>query len=343
MNINAKKNICAVIVTYGDRWKFVSQVINRLFGFSQVCKIILVDNGSMQKLSERELLKNNAEKVSVVHLDKNYGSAKGFGAGLRAARALDEIDYIWILDDDNVPHNNALEILLLELEKSMQCSNPSLICFASYRPARFWHSIAIEKSDPEYVVGRINSFMRFHIFDFTKRLKNKICYSLVSNEKNKNIEQRKGQIAVAPYGGLFFNKKILDTIGYPDERYFLYVDDNEFTYRMTSSGICIILILDSIVDDIDMSWDASKKNSFQKLLEDGSDYRVYYSIRNRIHFENKYRVSNKLLYLINMSIWFLILFPFAIFTLRIKRFCFIRKAIRDGFVMADTGVCVNCL
>ena len=41
-----------------------------------------------------------------------------------------------------------------------------------------------------------------------------------------------GQIIVAQYGGLFFNKKLLDVIGYPNEKLYLYCDDYEWTYAI---------------------------------------------------------------------------------------------------------------
>ncbi|MEM4965125.1 MAG: hypothetical protein QXT13_13345 [Pyrobaculum sp.] len=59
------------------------------------------------------------------------------------------------------------------------------------------------------------------------------------------------QIPFIGYGGMFFHKKLIDTIGYLDERFYVYDDDIEWTYRITHKGGAIYLVLSSIVLDID--------------------------------------------------------------------------------------------
>ena len=110
------------------------------------------------------------------------------------------------------------------------------------------------------LLGRVNGFIGFHIFDFHS----KIIRFLKKVSLKKNVNQYMSEIAdkctcdknwgtvpVAPYGGLFFHKKLIDIIGYPMEDLFLYQDDFEYTYRITKNGGKIYLILNSTVKDLE--------------------------------------------------------------------------------------------
>ena len=103
---------------------------------------------------------------------------------------------------------------------------------------------------------------------------------------------------------MFFHKRLIDTIGYPNENFYLYADDHEWSYRITKSGGDIYLILDSLIEDIDTSWNISKnrKKSFE-LIAERNKLRMYYSIRNRVFFESTNLVTNHLIYRINIFIF----------------------------------------
>ena len=87
---------------------------------------------------------------------------------------------------------------------------------------------------------------------------------------------------------MFFHKSLLDKIGYPNEKYFLYVDDYEFSYRITQQGMSIYLITTSSVDEVETN---NKEEEIKR--EDYS--RLYYKTRNLVYFKNKL-TSNKLLF-----------------------------------------------
>ena len=74
-----ESKVCAVTVTYGNRFHLLNQVIDAALS-EGVYKIIVVDNNSelvsRNKLMEYEKLLNG--KIKVLYLDDNYGSAGGF-------------------------------------------------------------------------------------------------------------------------------------------------------------------------------------------------------------------------------------------------------------------------
>ena len=102
--------ICVVTVTYGNRFHLLKQVVDA--GLKEgVCKVIVVDNNSetesREKLKEYERELGN-QKIEVLYLDSNYGSAGGFKKRLEEEYSDPECEFIWLLDDDNIPVEGSL-------------------------------------------------------------------------------------------------------------------------------------------------------------------------------------------------------------------------------------------
>jgi len=102
-------NIFVVIVTYGNRFNLLKQVIDAVLD-EHVNRIIVVDNNSQTE--SRNNLKKYQEKYSnilkVFYQYKNTGSAAGFKFGIKEAYNSKECDFILLLDDDNVVMKNCI-------------------------------------------------------------------------------------------------------------------------------------------------------------------------------------------------------------------------------------------
>ena len=309
--------VVSVIVTYADRFNLLKQVVNSCIT-SDVSKIIIVDNNSDQNSKEklRDFCNDHKEKITVIWNKSNFGSAKAYKQGLQKANAIKDHDFIWMLDDDNRPRENALKVL-----KDFWKIRPKQVeTLLSFRPDRIQYKEAVVKNDPNLVLGKENSFLGFHLIE-------KISKFFVK-EKAGNSEKSTGQIAYAPYGGMFFNKSILAEIGYPNEDYFLYSDDHDWSYRITKANKKIYLLLNSIVDDIDTSWAIKdkKSNTFSKISKAPS-FRLYYTVRNRMVFEKKYLTSNLLIYKFNQFLFTSILFYYSF---KSKNFKVFSRAVKDA-------------
>jgi len=97
----------AVTVTYGNRFHLLKQVIDSALA-EGVAKVIVVDNNSVPQ--SREQLKAyehelGSDKIKVLYLDDNYGSAGGYKRGLEEAYEDPSCEFIWLLDDDNLMLN----------------------------------------------------------------------------------------------------------------------------------------------------------------------------------------------------------------------------------------------
>ena len=306
----------AIIVTYGDRFRLLEEVIHSCLK-ENVSKIIVIDNDSHKKskIKLQEFSKLNKDKIKIIWNDSNLGSAKAFKQGLKEVNNRQESEYIWLLDDDNRPKEKSLKIL-----KDYWAIKPlDVHALLSYRPDRNQYKQAIIVKDPKLVLGWENSFNGFHIFE---------KFSNLFNERIENININIGEIAYAPYGGMFFHVSILEEIGYPDEDFFLYSDDHDWTYRITKANKKIYLVLDSVVEDIETSWALSDKRSsvFNKIKK-GDPFRIYYTIRNRTLFEKKYLVKNAFSYRFNRLLFSFILFCYCFNSDNYKVFS---KAIYDA-------------
>lgn len=302
----------ALIVTYSNRFHLLKKVIEACFQ-EGVTKIIVIDNNSAPE-SKASLKDFQDEKeIKVIWNNSNVGSAKAFKIGLEHVLENKDHEYIWLLDDDNMPEKNSLAYLHDYWKKKSTDS----LCLLSYRSDRNQYKKAIQSQNQNLIKGENNSF-----YGFSLRYK---ISSLFKKKRKLNKDINIGSIPYAPFGGMFFHKTLVNLIGYPNENYFLYSDDHEWSYRITQVNKRIQLLLKSRVKDIDKSWAIAQSDSVFKKISNGSKFRIYYTIRNRMFFEKTNLIKNRLEYFFNVSIFIMILFcycgisqNFKIFLLAIK-------------------------
>jgi GT2 family glycosyltransferase len=105
--------VAAVVVSY-NRIKTLAEVVAGLQKQTRpVDKIIIVDNGSTD--GSREFIQGLSRDIGLVSSSTNDGGAGGFAKGIAWAAELN-FDYVWLMDDDAVPHDNALGLLLQPFE-----------------------------------------------------------------------------------------------------------------------------------------------------------------------------------------------------------------------------------
>jgi len=293
------KNIFAVTVTYGDRFHYLKQVVNSLVK-QKIDRIIIVSNGSdKNSLKQIKTLQNRIKCIDLIALKENTGSANGFNKGISQA-IKNGANYIWLLDDDNKPEKDSLDILKKEL--SLYKNKKNKTALLSYREDRAQFAKAIDYGIPNLMLGTQNSFLGFDIFSRKRK-----------NLPEKNTK-RKGIVTVAPYGGLIFHKDLINEIGLPNKNFFLYGDDYDFSYRITKKGGLIYLIKDSRIEDLEISFHLKKtKKKFQtRYFKTNSKDKIFYSVRNGIIFEQNF-VKNKTKYFINKSVYLMLLFIMMLF------------------------------
>lgn len=320
-----------LIVTYSDRFHLVKTVIESCRS-EGIHRILVVDNNS--DVTSKEQLRiyesENRDYVKVIYLNENIGSSGGFKVGLQEIYKESDCDFIWLLDDDNKPEKGSFKTLMEFWKNSDVKDKNKKLALLSYREARTSYREAIMRSKPYLVVNSANSFLGFHIQELPQKVIRVLKRRMNKKVYKEDTSIRSGKIALAPYGGLFIHKDILEVIGYPDEKFFVYNDDHDWSYRITENKGAIYLLLDSIVRDIDESWDkkSNKESKFDILGKDNS-FRTYYSVRNRIFFEKKYLITSDFFYKLNLYT-FKFLYKIMAFLKGYKNKEVLDKAIRDG-------------
>jgi GT2 family glycosyltransferase len=319
-----KKNyrVCAVTVTYADRWGFLKQVTERLLTFDNVSHVVIVNNASLYNVKD-EAAKLNDNRVIVLDKAENLGSTGGYKAGIAYAQQCDT-DFVWLLDDDNLPSENSLDVLLNTWDELGTANNKT--AFFSLRTDRI-HHIHIAKGESPYRYYLVpDNFLNFTFLrPYIKLLK--------FADKFKKYKKYKERVTIpfASYGGFFLHKEMVDTIGYPDEKFYLYFDDAEYTYRVTQNGGTIWLIPGSTITDIDHSYQVSYKRKFLHSIHlDLWNFRTFYLIRNGIYFYKLNASERPLIFNINKFLFMTWLKLLSIAGAKQNEYKKLSAAVHDG-------------
>ena len=240
--------VLAIVVTF-NRSKLLLRCLNGIKNQSRpVDKILIVNNGSTD---------NTAEILSSTGLDhinqNNLGSAGGWNSGIKYALK-NNFDYVWLMDDDGYPDQDALKILLHNVDRNTACI--SSIVVQEDMPSRFVFSF------PD-----IDSKGNPKIFSFF----NKTHYVSKSNH-NKS-----GLIDYAHlFNGALISVPCIKKIGNVDKNYFMYGDEVDYYFRLKSVGKVV-----SSIHAIHFHPNT--------LTRQYSLMRIYYNIKNNIiNYEKHY-------------------------------------------------------
>lgn len=293
-----RQDIVALTVTYGRRIALLRLCVAALEA-AGIVRLVVVTNGvGADYFDELQALQTRARiDIDLVHLATNVGAGGGFAAAIRHARATYGEKYLWLLDDDNCPRENAIEAL----ELSLRDVDPvgTLIAFTSLRGERFplW-MMAAKTGDGDGVFYRKSSISTLDVRRIPTWIANKLAGRStphpVMADADTSVTARGVDIPGGPYGGFFVHSRHIDAIGLPDERYVLYYDDLEWTNRVRRRGGRVVLVPGCIVDDAEGDWtvDPSQKTVGRFFMIDlvcsNDRARLYYRIRNNIYFTSRY-------------------------------------------------------
>lgn len=318
------KGIIVVIVTYGDRRALLQQVLDALPG-QCVDRVVVVDNGARWPVKD-ELAAVYGDFVDVVEMGANTGSAKGFATGIQRALNLGA-EYIWLLDDDNCPRNGTLALLHEAYDKASASTPRDRLAVVAFRPEQLTAltlGMATNRINP-----RINSFHGFHLRDIPYKLWRRTPWG---KPRMRNILPSTTHLNVAPYSGLMFHRDLIHAIGLPNQDFILYADDYDFTYRIIRQGGKILLLTSAVLDDQELSWNATTKFGigFVGMIKGEGDFRAFYEMRNRIYFDATCLKRSSCVFGMNRAIYMGILFVLAHALQKKERLWLLRQAVDDG-------------
>jgi rhamnopyranosyl-N-acetylglucosaminyl-diphospho-decaprenol beta-1,3/1,4-galactofuranosyltransferase len=278
------EKVIAVVVTY-NRQALLSECITALRNQSRPLDAILIVNNGSTDGTEAWL--NQQHDLFFIN-QNNVGSSGGFSAGINWAYK-NEYAWIWCMDDDGYPKEDALEKLL---EADDGC-------------LRLLNCAVIDKEDKSSFVWKTQQY---------KTLDDVDC---------KLIEG-----IGHPFNGTMLHRRIIERVGVPKPKYFLWGDETEYYYRITRRNeIPVCTVPGSI------HYHPSTAFSIKKDWDYTSGWKMYYYIRNRFHI-HRVKFNNRLLALLHYCC-FIIAFSAIVMifqkTDRLKKLSFIMWPVADAF------------
>jgi len=307
----------AIIVTYGNRYCYVRQVVEVLLTFN-LHGIVIVNNNSVKESSDAlHALSEKNSLIKLINLNRNTGSAYAVSRGIDMVLNDPESGYIWLLDDDNLPYPDAYDTLLENMRTELQKNKHHEIIISLLRDNRQNYVNAVKKSTNDSIIGKKNIFRSFHIV------------GLFTSKADNDESIVKGDVSAVPYGGMFFHKNVIEQIGFPDDRYYLYCDDFDYCCRHLANGGRIILSLESGIEDIERSWNV-KGSALKNIASGGDLFKIYYSVRNRVYLEKKYLITSWIMYIFNMLIYSALVTLIAVANLKFRNIKIYYNAVYHG-------------
>lgn len=205
-------DLLAVVVTY-NRKVLLRECIEALKKQSYSnFDILIVDNNSTDNTFD--YIKDYiSDSILYYNTKENLGGAGGFSVGLRYS-VEHEYDYCWIMDDDTIPNNDALESLVNNIKR-----NPNISFLSSLV---LWKDGSICKMNRQNVI--------FDFWNDTSMIRNGLF-----------------PIKNASFVSCVFKVEYVRQIGLPYKEFFIYGDDLEYTHRMTKKYGFGYLDINSIV------------------------------------------------------------------------------------------------
>lgn len=286
--------VIAILVTF-NRLNLLKIALESVLDQSHpLKKIIVVDNNSSDGTKAYvEGIANEFCNVEYFNTGGNLGGAGGFKAGFELALNYD-FDYIWLMDDDLAPMPECLQHLL--------DSNGDI-----RQPVRYnIDGSCAELSPLDYDLTN----------PFVLRPSRKKVLDVFPFEMDEL------EIAGVPFEGPLISRDVVESVGLPDEKFFIFYDDLDYSIRSRKMGYSIRCI---------------KSAHAQRLLvnnqkNDIDGWKGYYMIRNYFHINYKHG-DNFLVKSKPFFIWLALLFV-SIF--KFKKFKKLFPTYLDSFSLKNS-------
>jgi len=243
------EKVIAVVVTY-NRQALLSECITALRNQTRKPDAILIVNNGSTDNTEQWL-----EQQKDIHFinQKNVGSSGGFATGINWAYQ-NKYSWIWCMDDDGYPEQNALANML---DADDGC-------------LRLYNCAVVDKEDKKSFVWKTGEF--------------------------KTIEEVKGKIIEGighPFNGTMLHRRIVERVGVPQPKFFLWGDETEYYYRIIKqNGIPVCTVADSI------HYHPASAFSYKQDWDYKTTWKMYFYVRNRLHI-HKSKFSSKVVAMVN--------------------------------------------
>jgi len=322
-----REAVCAVVVTY-NRKNLLLECLEALRKQTRSIQgIYLIDNASSDGTPElllekgyikelpprdlkepwekefeiKSLINGQSIKFHYIRMYENTGGAGGFHEGVKRAYKKG-YDWIWLMDDDAIPHTECLRNLLTNL-RFCKAKVAAPVVYGPNGDEDFSH----------------RGFIEITKFSFRKKKyssKSKDCYS----------------VTFTSFVGPIFKREVIQEVGLPKKEFFIHHDDLEYSIRIRKFKILLCRKAKILHKEISHE---KKKLSFLGIKfgyppAEDKFWLAYYSPRNYIFLCKTY-ASNLLAFKEACKILIKEALRVVMFPKYYIRLVFFLKAILDGF------------
>lgn len=257
------KKVIAVVVTY-NRKELLKECINALLNQEyDNCDVLIVDNASTDGTKEYISKELKNKKVHYANTGTNLGGAGGFNYGMKEAYKIG-CDYMWLMDDDCIVHNDSL-VKLFEASKKLK----NQYGFLSSK-----------------VLWKDNSICKMNI------QKNNLF------KKNTEWNKQVVNVIMSTFVSFFIPREIVKEEGLPITDFFIWSDDLEYSRRISRKYPCYLVndsivthksknnIGSNIVEDDESKlnrYRCAYRNEYYLFRREGIIGKLYYFLKTNLH------------------------------------------------------------
>ncbi|PUA31628.1 MAG: family 2 glycosyl transferase [Zestosphaera tikiterensis] len=250
-------------------------------------------------------------EVHYVRLYSDVGGSGEFHEGIKKAYVRG-CDWIWLMDDDAEPKEDALE---------------KLTCYLNLPNAIALSCLKIDENG-NVIYPHIGYLQFEHV----------IKHHIIKPISDSNYRGREFvEIDFSSFVGLLLNSRAVKNIGLPDKRFFITQDDVEYCIRLNLRNVGKIYLIPKSV--ITHKESLKKKDLIEKRFLGRRFYRIpynklwktYYGLRNFIYLGRIYS-KNQITFISELLSWYIkSIIKIIIFDdFKIKRIWFLTSAVTDG-------------
>ena len=199
--------IVAVVVTYNRKKLLYENIENLLHQTKhEMLDVLIIDNASTDGTKEYISDFIDSKAIMYINTGSNLGGAGGFQYGINYA-AQNKYDYIWVMDDDCMPTETALEELLTAGKKL--------------------------KGD----FGFLSSKVLWTDGQICKMNVQRRTVTRTVKDFSSDIVK----VEMASFVSLFLPVKVIKDFGVPIKEFFIWTDDWEYTRRISRQKRCYLI------------------------------------------------------------------------------------------------------
>jgi GT2 family glycosyltransferase len=236
-------------------------------------------------------------QVVLTRLAQNQGSQGGFDVALDAALHLTPpATHVLLLDDDDVLGEDTIDRAFDVLE---DLAEGAVLSIGKVRG---------DYSDVDVPADvKRSSFLNFDLAQAVGRRLDRM------RRTTRPARDKTTAVSFAPYGGLLLPRAAaIALVGREAPEYVVYEDDIYKTWWLTTHGYLLNHTATAVMKDVSIAWqdpDSKRRGRISSLLSGSPNFRSYYYVRNRAHFEKTFWRQSILRYQVNR---FVVIFTFLL-------------------------------